>query len=87
MVTSSNKQFFHPKEEELLCVDDIRNDMYPLSWTGRRVFSCAIVRNPKIIAMKLGYSSAEYRKMLSALRARIKIIENNLREDLKKKVN
>lgn len=38
------------------------------------------VMNAKIIAKKLGYSSTEYRKMLSALRARIKIIENNLRE-------
>lgn len=34
----------------------------------------------KRIARKMGYSDATYRKILSALRAHIKIIENNLRE-------
>ena len=34
----------------------------------------------KKMAKALGYSEAEYRKMLSALRAKIRIIENNLRE-------
>ncbi len=34
----------------------------------------------KRIARKMGYSDAEYRKMLSALRAQIKILENYLRE-------
>ena len=34
----------------------------------------------KRLARKMGYSDASYRKALSALRAQIKIIENNLRE-------
>lgn len=34
----------------------------------------------KRLAKKMGYSDAEYRRVLSALRAHIKIIENNLRE-------
>lgn len=34
----------------------------------------------KKMAKALGYSEAEYRKILSALRAKIRIIENNLRE-------
>lgn len=34
----------------------------------------------KMIAKKLGYTQAEYRKVLSQLRKNIKIIENNLRE-------
>ncbi len=34
----------------------------------------------KRLARKLGYSDASYRKVLSALRSQIKIIENNLRE-------
>lgn len=38
------------------------------------------VRQAKRIAGKLGYSDAAYRKMLSALRAKIRILENNLRE-------
>ncbi len=38
------------------------------------------VRNAKKIARFMGMSDAEYRKTLSALRAQIKIIENNLRE-------
>ena len=38
------------------------------------------VRKAKKIAGALGASDAEYRKMLTALRARIRIIENNLRE-------
>lgn len=38
------------------------------------------VRQAKLIAKALGMSDAQYRKMLSALRARIRILENNLRE-------
>ena len=38
------------------------------------------VRNAKKIARTMGMTDAEYRKTLSALRAQIKIIENNLRE-------
>lgn len=38
------------------------------------------IRQAKRIAGKLGYSDAAYRKMLSALRAKIRILENNLRE-------
>lgn len=38
------------------------------------------VNMAKHLAKKLGYSEAQYRKILSALRARIRIIENNLRE-------
>ncbi len=38
------------------------------------------VRNAKIVARAFGLTDAEYRKALSALRARIRIIENNLRE-------
>ena len=38
------------------------------------------VRMAKRIARSLGMSDAEYRRMLSALRAKIRIIENNLRE-------
>ena len=38
------------------------------------------VRNAKKIARAMKMSDAEYRKALSALRAQIKIIENNLRE-------
>ena len=38
------------------------------------------VRYAKIIAKHLGMTDAEYRKTLVALRARIRIIENNLRE-------
>lgn len=38
------------------------------------------VRQAKRIARALGMSDARYRKALSALRARIRIIENNLRE-------
>lgn len=37
-------------------------------------------KNAMIVANYLGMNSAEYRKLLSALRAQIKIIENNLRE-------
>jgi hypothetical protein len=37
------------------------------------------VRTGKVIAHSLGMSDAEYRKTLTRLRARIKIIENNLR--------
>ena len=38
------------------------------------------VRNAAKIAKAIGMSNAEYRKALSALRARIRIVENNLRE-------
>ena len=38
------------------------------------------VKNAKKIARALGMSDAQYRKTLTALRAQIKIIENNLRE-------
>ena len=38
------------------------------------------VRNGKLIAKAIGYTDAEYRRILSKLRARIAIIENNLRE-------
>ncbi|MBD5133977.1 MAG: DUF2828 family protein [Clostridiales bacterium] len=38
------------------------------------------VRQAKRIARALGMNDAEYRKVLSALRAKIRIIENNLRE-------
>lgn len=38
------------------------------------------VRQAKLIAKALGMSDAQYRKMLSALRSRIRILENNLRE-------
>jgi len=38
------------------------------------------VENAKRIARSLGMSDAEYRRMLVSLRARIRIIENNLRE-------
>ncbi|MBR6323003.1 MAG: DUF2828 family protein, partial [Lachnospiraceae bacterium] len=38
------------------------------------------VRRAKRIAKRLGYSEAEYRRILSKLRARIRIIENSLRE-------
>ena len=38
------------------------------------------IRTAKKIARAMGMSDAEYRKTLSALRAQIKIIENNLRE-------
>lgn len=38
------------------------------------------VRNAKIIARLLGFSDAEYRKMLTELRGYIRILENNLRE-------
>ena len=42
--------------------------------------SVAAVHNAKIVARYLGLSDAEYRKTLTALRARIRISENNLRE-------
>ena len=38
------------------------------------------VKNAKKIAKAMGMSDAQYRKTLTALRARIRIIENNLRE-------
>ena len=38
------------------------------------------VRNAKIVARAFGLTDAEYRRALSALRARIRILENNLRE-------
>lgn len=38
------------------------------------------ISRAKRIARKLGMTDAEYRKMLTALRARIRIVENNLRE-------
>ncbi|WP_026499029.1 DUF2828 family protein [Butyrivibrio sp. WCD2001] len=38
------------------------------------------IRNAKKIAKALGMTDSEYRRTLSALRAQIKIIENNLRE-------
>ncbi len=38
------------------------------------------VRNARIIAERLGMSEAQYRRTLSELRRRIRIIENNLRE-------
>ena len=38
------------------------------------------VRNARKIARYMGMTDAQYRKVLSALRAQIKIIENNLRE-------
>ncbi|MDO5490716.1 MAG: DUF2828 family protein [Bacteroidaceae bacterium] len=41
--------------------------------------SSEAVRNAKIVARYLHMTDAEYRKTLSALRARIRIIENNLR--------
>lgn len=40
----------------------------------------ATVSRAKRIARKLGMTDAEYRKLLTALRARIRIVENNLRE-------
>ena len=42
--------------------------------------SAQTVKNAKKIARALGMSDAEYRKMLSRLRAHIKIIENSLRK-------
>lgn len=42
--------------------------------------SCDTVKFAKYLAKKLGMNDAEYRKILSRLRAKIKIIENNLRE-------
>lgn len=42
--------------------------------------SSETVRQGRIIARALGLTEPEYRKVLTALRARIKIIENNLRE-------
>lgn len=41
--------------------------------------SAETVRIAKVVAKSLGLGDAQYRKTLSALRARIKIIENNLR--------
>ena len=38
------------------------------------------IRQAKQIAQSLGMNDAQYRKTLSALRAKISIIENNLRE-------
>lgn len=38
------------------------------------------IKAGKRIAKKMGFANAEYRKILTALRAHIKIIENNLRE-------
>ena len=38
------------------------------------------VRNAKIVARAFGLTDAEYRRALTALRARIRILENNLRE-------
>ena len=42
--------------------------------------SAEAVRNAKMIAREFGLSDAQYRKSLTALRARIRIVENNLRE-------
>ncbi|MEE3494414.1 MAG: DUF2828 family protein [Butyrivibrio sp.] len=42
--------------------------------------NCDTVRNAKKIARAMKMTDSEYRKALSALRAQIKIIENNLRE-------
>lgn len=42
--------------------------------------NCEAVFMAKKIAKAIGMSSAEYRKVLSTLRSRIRIIENNLRE-------
>lgn len=42
--------------------------------------SAETVRNAKIVAKALGMDDAAYRKTLSRLRAKIRIIENNLRE-------
>ncbi|MCQ2614071.1 MAG: DUF2828 family protein, partial [Treponemataceae bacterium] len=39
----------------------------------------AVVKTAKTIATYMGMNCAQYRKLLSALRAKIKIIENNLR--------
>lgn len=39
-----------------------------------------VIRQAKHIARSLGMNDAQYRKTLSALRAKISIIENNLRE-------
>lgn len=39
-----------------------------------------VIRQAKHIACALGMNDAQYRKTLSALRAKISIIENNLRE-------
>lgn len=39
----------------------------------------AVVKTAKIIATYMGMNCAQYRKLISALRAKIKIIENNLR--------
>ena len=68
------------KDQEALKQEDA-----PVSLLGKwlpsiNAHNADTVRLGRLLAKELGLSEREYRKILSALRARIRILENNLRE-------
>lgn len=68
------------KDQEALKQEDA-----PVSLLGKwlpsvNTHNADTVRLGRLLAKELGLSEREYRKILSALRARIRILENNLRE-------
>lgn len=68
-------------EEDLKCMQAQQSVSLMAKWLPSvNASSKDTVRTAKMIARALGLSEESYRKMLSSLRAYIKIIENNLRE-------
>lgn len=63
----------------------LKDETAPVSLLGKwlpsvNASSSETVRNAKRIVRALGTTDAEYRRLLTALRSRIRIVENNLRE-------
>ena len=78
MLVELNRQF---RED----MENLKVDGKPVSLLGKwlpsvNASNAETVANAKKIARAFGLKDADYRKALSALRARIRIIENNLRE-------
>lgn len=77
MLTYLKKQY----EADCIAMEKGESISLLAKWLPSVNASCAeTVKNAKRIAKAFGIKEAEYRKSLSALRAYIKILENNLRE-------
>mgnify|MGYP003177738525 CR=1 FL=1 len=66
--------------DDLLALMGTKCEREALAYIKKQLEADCVIRQAKHIARSLGMNDAQYRKTLSALRAKISIIENNLRE-------